>query len=315
MTHNEKWIIDTDPGVDDYCAISFAINYLKENLVLLSIENGNVGIKNCTINCKKVCVMNNKNYPIVKGDKLNLSAVSFECQSYIHGKDGLYDLDEFLDLEKEFDNSYEIQAYSAVEIVETCYKHDNINILAIGPLTNLALAFMLDNNIANRINRLVIMGGSYKSIGNSFTSVEFNFGFDVIAANVVMTNFKRIELYCWEPALLYRIGPEELIKGKNEKIYSLIYQCLSKRKAILKLNCILADYGAALVAFHPESAVKYRTCYAKVIVDSTYNVANGLLMVSKHPITKNQNLIKIYEELDREVYLDYFNYYTLGNIY
>jgi purine nucleosidase len=57
---NEKWIIDTDPGVDDSFAIILGLSILKENLIALSIENGNVGIESCFINAKKICVVKKK---------------------------------------------------------------------------------------------------------------------------------------------------------------------------------------------------------------------------------------------------------------
>jgi inosine-uridine nucleoside N-ribohydrolase len=61
-----------------------------------------------------------------------------------------------------------------------------LTVLAIGPMTNLALAFRMHPGIDSKIRRLIFMGGSYKSPGNVTKSAEFNFWFDPEAAQIVL---------------------------------------------------------------------------------------------------------------------------------
>jgi purine nucleosidase len=61
-----------------------------------------------------------------------------------------------------------------------------LTLVAIGPMTNVALALRLHPGIASKIHRLVFMGGSYKSPGNVTKTAEFNFWFDPEAAQIVL---------------------------------------------------------------------------------------------------------------------------------
>ena len=61
-----------------------------------------------------------------------------------------------------------------------------ITVLALGPMTNLAIALRMRPEIAAKIKRLVFMGGAYKALGNVTAAAEFNFWFDPEAARVVM---------------------------------------------------------------------------------------------------------------------------------
>lgn len=72
-------------------------------------------------------------------------------------------------------------------------------ILATGPLTNLAIAYLLDNNFPNLIGGLTLMGGNYSGLGlNHAFSAEFNFTGDVDAAHIVIKNFKDIVIIPFE---------------------------------------------------------------------------------------------------------------------
>jgi inosine-uridine nucleoside N-ribohydrolase len=61
-----------------------------------------------------------------------------------------------------------------------------ITVLAIGPMTNLALALRLKPSIETKIKRLVFMGGNVKVPGNASAAAEFNFWFDPEAARIVL---------------------------------------------------------------------------------------------------------------------------------
>src|SRR5262249_4863059 len=61
-----------------------------------------------------------------------------------------------------------------------------ITVLAIGPMTNLALALRLKPSIETKIKRLVFMGGNVRVPGNVSRAAEFNFWFDPEAARIVL---------------------------------------------------------------------------------------------------------------------------------
>jgi len=61
-----------------------------------------------------------------------------------------------------------------------------VTILAIGPMTNIALALRLKPSIETRIKQIVFMGGNIKAPGNASPWAEFNFWFDPEAARMVL---------------------------------------------------------------------------------------------------------------------------------
>jgi inosine-uridine nucleoside N-ribohydrolase len=61
-----------------------------------------------------------------------------------------------------------------------------LTVVAIGPMTNVALALRMHPGLASKIRRFVFMGGSYKSPGNVTKTAEFNFWFDPEAAQIVL---------------------------------------------------------------------------------------------------------------------------------
>ena len=77
---------------------------------------------------------------------------------------------------------------SAVDfIIDTVEKHPGeITILAIGPMTNLAIALRMRPDIETKIKRLVYMGGAFHAAGNTTRTAEFNFWFDPEAARIVL---------------------------------------------------------------------------------------------------------------------------------
>jgi inosine-uridine nucleoside N-ribohydrolase len=66
-----------------------------------------------------------------------------------------------------------------------------VTLLAIGPMTNIALALRLAPEIENKIKRIVFMGGNLRAGGNASSSAEFNFWFDPEAARIVLRSHIR----------------------------------------------------------------------------------------------------------------------------
>lgn len=78
-----------------------------------------------------------------------------------------------------------------------------LSIIAIGPLTNIATAVVLDRTFASRVKHLYIMGGSNNGRGNVTASAEFNFYVDPEAAQVVLdAGFPDVRIVTWDPLTL-----------------------------------------------------------------------------------------------------------------
>ncbi len=295
-----SWIIDTDPGIDDAFALTFAFNFLKDNLKLISIVSGNTGPEQCIRNAKKLCVINNRFVRISSGKELTLSTQSLRCFSGIHGSDGFFDFHEYDSFVDKYDNSLFCLKHSAIEIIKTINEHYNkkekINLLTLGPLTNISIAYMLDPTIVDKLNKVVIMGGAYLDTGNISPSGEYNFACDNISAKIILNNFKNISVYSWEPSLKHLVYPED-IKVDNGKDKTVFIKKCTIKKMEWNQGGIYADLGAAVAAFYPKSITSSEKVYTDVVVDTE------VLKLSRFIINKEN----VFDNKDKEIHEVVYN--------
>ncbi len=174
-----KYIIDTDPGIDDAIAVMMAY---KNNLDIIgfTLASGNIPTKKAANNLKVIQDFLGSNIKMYKG--------SYEIRKdsdaayFAHGKDGL----GYLVFPK---NKRKFEKKSAEDfIIKSSKKHkDNLTIICFGPLTNLANAIKKDKDLPKRVKHLVIMGSSYDPYAKEKYK-EFNIMVDPKAFNTVVTS-------------------------------------------------------------------------------------------------------------------------------
>ncbi|MDO8591973.1 MAG: nucleoside hydrolase [bacterium] len=177
MVNREKVIIDTDPGHDDALAILFAIKSGEFDVQALTTVAGNSTIKNVTRNAQAILGLGGYSTPIFSGRPAPLKRKLVTAK--VHGRSGL----DGFDTGK---TKFKLTGDAPARIVELVHQSPGqISILAIGPLTNLARAFLLDSELPNLIKQVVIMGGAINVPGNKSPFAEFNFFVDPEAAKIV----------------------------------------------------------------------------------------------------------------------------------
>jgi purine nucleosidase len=183
-------IIDTDPGIDDALAILMA--HAHADVAALTVAGGNVGLAHTTRNALKLIETIGADTPVHPGCA---SALVFDAADagFVHGADGFGDTGYFpaLRLPEE-----EHVASAIVRLARE--RPGELTLVALAPLTNLALALRLDPSLPQRVARLVVMGGAVTGRGNTSASAEFNVGFDPEAAHIVFSSWPRLELVDWE---------------------------------------------------------------------------------------------------------------------
>jgi purine nucleosidase len=86
-----------------------------------------------------------------------------------------------------------------------------LTLIALGPLTNLAIATKLDPDLPRKYKRLIVMGGAIHAKGNSWTpAAEFNMYVDPEAAAVVFQNWPGLTLVSWENTMQYALEPRQV---------------------------------------------------------------------------------------------------------
>lgn len=285
-----KWIIDTDPGVDDAAAIILA-DKLNVDLLGISVVHGNVPLKQAVTNALRLKDLLKNNTPVYKGSERALLQPEINAKE-VHGNDGFGDT-----LWPRIGSKVE-KGHAVKMIIEASKKHEGeLSVLAIGPLTNLALAIAMDRNITSRINRLVIMGGNSKGQGNTTMVGEFNFLADPEAAAIVLDSGMNITLIPWETTVDCFIPQSCLddLQGENlliNKFFEITRPAAEIVKTLTgKEGLILPDLVAAAVAFEGSLATQIQEVYA--VVETGGRVSRGLTAIDYWSTTGKPANIKL----------------------
>lgn len=171
----KKIILDVDTGTDDAVALLVAALSPDLELIGATTVNGNCPVNICTENTLRVFSLISTNLPVFQG-----------CIEPLCRENPVNDRDWTQILPFFPEQIYKKQATHAVDwLIETYRKTtDEIILVPLGPLTNIAMALRLAPDIAKNIPEIVMMGGGFE-IGNSTPASEFNIWVDPEAARIV----------------------------------------------------------------------------------------------------------------------------------
>ena len=188
----------TLPGVDDALALLMAFGDRAHDIVGLTIAAGNVGLRHTIANALKLCeVAGRDDIPVFAGCDAPLLHAAPDA-AYVHGQDGFGDTG-YAPARRAAESEH-----AALAILRLSHAHaGRLLLVALGPLTNLALALKLDPTLPQRIERLVVMGGAVTAHGNITPAAEFNVYFDPEAAKIVFDAFPQFDLADWEATLAH----------------------------------------------------------------------------------------------------------------
>ena len=196
-------IIDTDPGVDDAIAFMVANKLPQLNILAITSVAGNVDLEHTTYNALGLVEFIGMNVPVYRG-----AAGPMFCErvdaSDVHGNDGMYGIDL----------AHSNKAVEGVTAWDAIYQYAKVwqgelQIIAIGPLTNLGMAFVKYPDLPSLLKRIVIMGGS-TSQGNASPAAEFNIYADPEAADIVFCAGVPVHMCGLDVTMKALMSPEEL---------------------------------------------------------------------------------------------------------
>lgn len=177
-----KIIIDCDPGIDDALALMLALSSPELNILGITTVSGNVPAQVGADNALKVLKqMNRLDIPVYCGAEIPLKKDYVDARD-THGEDGLGETN----YPKADGVSWKGGAVDF--IIETLQKETGVSIIAIGPMTNLALALQKCPEAFQRLDEFISMGGNFRSYGNCSPVAEYNYWCDPDAANYVYQN-------------------------------------------------------------------------------------------------------------------------------
>ena len=181
-------IIDTDPGIDDAAAILMGLGSPELRVEALTTVFGNASVTQSTVNALRLLeAAHRTDIPVYQGvgKCYNFTEPTYAAQ--IHGPDG------FGGIPWPLPTTPPQRRHAVLELIDRVLgAPGEITVLALGRLTNLALAISIEPQVATALRALVVMGGAITVPGNASPVASANLWGDAEAADVVYRSGARI---------------------------------------------------------------------------------------------------------------------------
>ena len=200
-------ILDVDPGVDDALAMLMALGSPELSVLGVTLVSGNVPVEKGTDNALRILSFaGREDVPVFIGADRPLKRERVHAEE-VHGESGLGDA-----VLPEADREAETDAVDFL-IRTLDGREGEVTLVAVGPLTNLALAEGRSPGILRKAAAVIVMGGTLSEPGNVSPTAEFNFFADPAAAQCVIRSSANVTLIPLD--VTHRVGlPDEDIRGR-----------------------------------------------------------------------------------------------------
>ena len=281
------FLIDTDTASDDAVALIMALRWADVEVAAITVVYGNVPVEQATKNALYTAELCGSAVPVYMGATHPLVR-PVEHATWFHGKDGLGDMN-YPDPQRAPESKHAVDA-----IINTIKANPGIEVVTLGPLTNVALAVSRAPEIVEHVERCVVMGGAAATIGNVTPAAEFNVWCDPEAARIVFLSGLKIEMVGWElcrfEANLY---PEEMAEvrafGTPLAEFTIdcnrrAYEATQEQSGDPGLG--LADPVAMAVALDPTICTRKSQHYVDVEIHS--DLTRGMTVVDQLDVSTDQ---------------------------
>jgi inosine-uridine nucleoside N-ribohydrolase len=196
-------LIDTDCGVDDAVAIMIALASPELNVLGLTTVNGNVGVEQVSENVLRLLpFLGREDIPVFRGASRPLIGRPHHAEG-VHGRNGLGDVDLP-------DTGKGIESAGAPEgMLRLARENPGLSLVALGPLTNVAIALNLYPELEGLIGEIISMGGAIGK-GNVTPFAEFNYYADPESVQVVLESKAPLTVVPWDAAINMAHSEEEI---------------------------------------------------------------------------------------------------------
>ena len=303
----KKIIIDCDPGIDDSLAIMLALKSPEVEVAGITVVAGNSPVELGFKNAKRILdFLGRLDVPVYVG------ADRPRVREYVnaldtHGEDGLGE--SFL---PEVEGQ-EIPSKSAVSFMRETLKSGDVSVVALGPLTNLADLIDEDLDVFLSIERIVSMGGNFRSHGNCSPVAEYNYWEDPDSARVVFDTLyehhKMIEMVGLDVTREIVLTPEILSDMKRinpqvgdfvEKITDFYFKFHWEWEHIR--GCVIND-PLAVAQFIDPKILKGISAFTEV---ETGGISMGQTVVDSMGFYRKESNALVFTEVDKKAFWEMF---------
>lgn len=293
-------IIDSDPGIDDFFAIMLANSCEKFDIKAITTVAGNQTSDIVTDNAQHIAGLFQMDSKVVRGAQ-NPLAIELRTAGSIHGNNGLGNVKiDATPVPLSDGYAWDTIYQCAVESKGT------LEIIAIGPLTNIATALLKYPDLGKYVSRIVMMGGS-AGVGNVSPYGEFNAVVDPLATKIVFQSGIPLVMVGWDITSKSGLTPDEVnslvsIKSRHSETCAAILHFLQSAYAGLQAkDIVLSDALAVAYAMNPD-VLKCHDYYVSVETNSALNM--GRTIVDFEHVCSDMPLnCSVATEVDKDVYI------------
>jgi pyrimidine-specific ribonucleoside hydrolase len=297
-------VIDTDPGIDDALAILLALASPEVDLRLVTTVHGNVELAQTTENARRVLhLAGRSDVPVAAGARTSLVHPLPERAGHVHGTAGLGGA------ELTPSPAPVHPRPAAVALADLLLSSpDPVTVAAIGPLTNIALLLGVFPEAAERIGRLVVMGGSAGRGGNVTAAAEFNVWADPEAAQAVFSSALptvMVGLDVTLPTVLHEEGIARIAAAGpiGSQAMSILRQYLAyAHRTYGTTGAVVHDALALTEAIVPGTL---RTVRRDIVVDTGLGVFRGQTLVDRRSVSTAASAVEVAEGVDSAAAVDF----------
>jgi purine nucleosidase len=301
-------ILDCDTGIDDALALFYGAAHGAE-YVACTVTHGNVPVDVGSRNTLTILeALGLEQVPVFTGAARPLAQPLMTAE-YVHGQDGLGDAGVPPSARVAGD-------LAAVEIVRLARERPGeLSLVAVGPLTNIGLALMLEPRLPELVRQVVVMGGAVGVPGNASELGEANVWHDPEAAALVVEApwdvlFVGLEITMRTALPMAAI---ERIEATRHPVGRLAWRIMQHyldvyEKVLGERSCVLHDPLAMALALDPSLAT-YRTVSAYVEVGRSRSrgaIVGDLRGYASAPSASEPGTIRIVDTLDTDTFHERF---------
>lgn len=307
-----KIIIDTDCGSDDAMAIAMALNDDRYEIIMFTTVSGNVRMKQATYNTLSTMKVVDSYYPPVYEGCDEMLVRDWVGSSETHGNDGMGDLG-LVDYSLKPAEGHAV--YKMLEALRNS-EPGEIDIVTLGPLTNIALAIKLEPEVMKKVGKMVIMGTAGLGTGNVSPVAEFNIWQDAEACKIVLeSGIENLVFVGWDACLEESmLTPAEI--AEIRKSGPIGQFCIDSNVVLMDLNrdrfgddyLDMADPAAMAAALYPECIEDCDKYYCEC--DITRGPSYGSVIVDFYHFSGKEPNAYICSKLKPDLYKQYI-YKTL----
>lgn len=298
------FFIDTDTGSDDAVALVIALRHPDIDIVGIGVVAGNVplelGLQNA-LYTRDLC--GRSDIPVHAGADAPLR-IPLETAQHVHGHDGMGDIGLTL-------SGREPHPTPAVDaLIAASHAHaGTLEVVTLGPVTNIALALQADPTLGERLHRVVVMGAVADHIGNMNPVAEYNMWADPHAVEVVLAANLPIEFVGWDISRHYAVV-EPALADELRAVSPIGEFCVAINKVVAEFcatDTKLAGFDLPdpiAMAYAIDTGIATETRRLHLAVETESAITRGMVVMDVLGLTDQEPNALVVTAADRDRFLD-----------